>query len=70
MDNTETSKPIWASKTFWVNAVTLSAGIFAMLGMDFLNMEMQGEIVVVAVTVANITLRFITKEPVSLSGSK
>ena len=64
------TKPIWASKTFWLNAVTMLAGVLAMFGFDFLNIELQGEVVLVAVTVANVVLRFITKTPVSLTGSE
>lgn len=62
------TKPIWTSKTFWVNTLSMLAGVFSMFGMDFLNIEMQGELIVVIMGVANIALRWVTKGPVSLSG--
>ena len=63
-------KPIWASRTFWVNAVSVLAGILTMFGLSFLNVEVQGEVVAIIMGIVNIALRFITGTPVSLTKPK
>ena len=58
-------KPIWASKTLWVNAIALLGSLAITLGWDFgLTPEVQGKIVTAIMAVANIVLRFLTKSAV------
>ena len=56
-------KSIFTSKTFWVNAVAVAAAVAGMFGLD-LTAELQGTIVATVMGVANIALRFVTKEPI------
>ena len=58
-------KPFWQSKTFWFNAIVLLVAVFEALGQ--LNLSwLNPEIVVVVLTIGNVLLRFVTKEPVTL----
>ena len=60
------SKPFWASKTLWVNAIALVASILVANGMDLgLTPEVQGSIVAGIMSVVNIILRIITKSAVT-----
>ena len=54
-------KPFWQSKTFWVNILGAAELVFQSSGLD------AGTIAAI-LAVANILLRFITKEPVSMKG--
>ena len=59
------TKPFWASKTLWINAVALLASLAVTFGWDFgLTPEMQGSIVATVMSVINIVLRFTTKSAV------
>ena len=57
-------KSLLASKTFWVNIVAVGASIASAFGLDFLTTEMQAQMVVGIMAVANIVLRVVTKEPI------
>ena len=64
------SKPFWASKTMWVNAVGFLATISVAMGWDLgLTETVQMEIVVGIWAVANIILRFVTKAPIGTPGA-
>ena len=63
-------KPIIKSKTFWVNLATAVAGVLATLGGSELiqdNPQVAG-IFATVIGVANVLLRLVTKEPVSITG--
>lgn len=56
------SKSIFASKTFWTNAVALVAMIAqGVTGKEVMNLEVQAAIL----SFVNILLRFVTKDPVT-----
>ena len=60
------SKPFWASKTLWVNAVALVASISGAFGLDIgLTPEAQSSIVGGVMAVVNIILRLVTKAGVT-----
>ncbi len=55
------SKSIFTSKTFWVNIISMAAmALQGVTGKTIISLEMQG----VALSIANIILRAITKKPV------
>ena len=55
------TKPAWASKTLWVNTVSLIAAMTGAYGMDLgLTPEVQASIVGGVMAIANIALRFMT----------
>jgi hypothetical protein len=58
-------KSIWASKTFWVNAVAVGAAVAGVFGFG-IDAEFQAEVVVAIMGAVNIALRFVTKEAVKL----
>jgi len=59
------TKPFWASKTLWVNAIALVAAISGAFGMDLgLDPETQTAIVGAVMSIVNILLRFVTKSVV------
>lgn len=59
------TKPFWASKTLWVNAIALVAAISGAFGLDLgLDPETQTAIVGAVMSVVNIVLRFVTKSAV------
>ncbi len=61
-----TPKPWYASKTIWANALAMIAAGATVFGLDLgLTPEVQAEILAVVMTVVNIVLRFITKDPVA-----
>lgn len=60
------SKPWWASKTIWVNLVALVGAVGAGFGLE-LPGDLQASIVVAIMAIANIVLRFVTRQPVSTS---
>ena len=63
---TEISKPVWASKTLWVNLIALAAAVSTAFGVDLgLNPETQVVVVGTVMSVVNIILRLVTKAPVS-----
>lgn len=63
------NKSIFASKTFWANIVALVATVSTAFGLDLgLDPESQVAIVGTVMSVVNIVLRFITKDPVSVTG--
>ena len=62
-------KSIFVSKTFWANIVAIVATVAGMFGLDLgLDAETQAQIVAGVMAVVNIALRFVTDEPVSLTG--
>jgi len=59
------TKPFWASKTLWINAIALVAAVTGAFGMDLgLDPETQTAIVGAVMSVVNIVLRFTTKSAV------
>lgn len=59
------TKPFWASKTLWVNAIALVAAVTGAFGMDLgLDPETQTAVVGALMGVVNIVLRFMTKTAV------
>lgn len=64
------TKPFWASKTLWVNAVALVAAVTGAFSIDLgLDAETQTAVVAAVMGVVNIVLRFVTGNPVGMSGS-
>ena len=62
----ENTKPFWASKTLWVNTISLIAAMTGAYGIDLgLTPDAQTAIVGAAMAVVNIVLRLITKSGVS-----
>lgn len=60
------TKPIWASKTMWVNALTFLATVTGLLSIDLgLDAETQAMIVTAGLAVANVVLRYVTTKPIS-----
>ena len=60
-------KPLWASKTLWVNALALVAALAAGFGLDLgLTPEVQGSLVGAIMAVVNIVLRFKTTKGVKV----
>ena len=57
-------KPFWASKTIWVNGVSVLAAILGAAGIASIGVEVQAEAVAVVMGVINIVLRFMTDKPV------
>ena len=56
------TKPFWASKTLWVNAIALVAAVTGAFGVDLgLDPETQTAIVGALMGIVNIVLRFMTK---------
>jgi len=64
MEETKT-KPVWASKTFWVNAVAFGASIVTGFGLD-IGVEEQGALVGGVMAVVNIVLRVMTTKGVTI----
>lgn len=56
------TKPFWASRTLWVNAIALVAAVSGAFGVDLgLDPETQTAIVGAVMSVVNIVLRFVTR---------
>jgi len=62
-------KPIWKSKTLWVNVAIFIIAIAPSLA-DMPNLQIPKEYLAVIVLVANTILRFMTDSPVSVTGKK
>lgn len=63
------SKPFWASRTLWINAIALLAAVTGALGIDLgLDAGMQTALVAGVMAVVNIVLRLVTDSAVGLSG--
>ena len=61
------SKPIYASKTLWVNLVALVVSVAAAFGVDLgLDTEAQASLVGGIMAVVNIALRMFADKPVSV----
>lgn len=62
------SKPWYASKTLWVNLLTLIAAVAGAFGIDVgLDDETKATIVAGALAVVNVVLRLVTEKPVTLT---
>lgn len=62
-------KSIFASKTFWANIIAGAATLLTVFGFDLgLDETTQAELVAGVMVAVNIVLRFVTKEPVSITG--
>lgn len=60
------TKPFWASRTLWVNALAFAAATTGAVGVDLgLTPEVQASIVTGVMAVVNIILRFVTTTGVS-----
>jgi hypothetical protein len=65
----EETKPFWASKTLWVNAVAVIAAITGAFSLDLgLDAETRASLVVGIMGVVNVVLRLVTKGPVMAGG--
>lgn len=61
------TKPFWASKTLWVNAIAMVAAVSGAFGVDLgLDPETQTAIVGGVMAVVNIVLRLTTDKAVSV----
>ena len=66
-DSKPKSKPIWASKTLWINFLAIVAAVAGAFGLDLgLDPDTQMAAVVGIMGVVNIILRFMTKTPVGV----
>jgi len=64
------TKPFWASKTLWVNAIAFLAAVTGAVGLDLgLTPEAQTSIVTGVMAVVNIILRVVTNSGVSVKES-
>lgn len=61
------SKPIWQSKTFWLNVITISLAILSITEPAFIHVDAKTLMWITGIL--NILLRFLTHEPVSLTGN-
>ena len=72
--NTDEVKSIFASKTFWVNAIACIAAILSMTGhglpAEIATPEAQAETIAGLMPIINIVLRAITSTPVTVLGNK
>lgn len=59
------SKNFLLSKTLWVNVLAFIATMFGVE--ELASPEMQGDIVAAVMAVVNIVLRFMTKQPITLT---
>ena len=58
-------KEFWKSKTFWFNVLALIVMVAEAFGyVDFIPDENMAEYATALVTIINVILRFITKEPI------
>lgn len=65
------AKPWWASKTVWVNTLAGIAALSTAFGLHVgLDPDAQAAIVGGIMAVANIALRLVTKQPVSIKKEK
>ncbi len=62
-------KPFWKSKTFWVNVVSFLISA-VMLASDQQLFGLEPEVYVMAISVLNIGLRFLTTGAISLRASE
>jgi len=62
-------KPVWASKTLWVNAVALGASVAGLYGLEIVE-QAQAEIVAGIMALVNIALRLVTGAPIRKPGAK
>lgn len=61
------AKPVWKSKTFWVNVLAAIAAVSGAFGLDLgLTPEAQATLVPVILAVVNIILRGMTTKPVRM----
>lgn len=58
------TKPIWQSKTVWLNAIALALSVVWPSGAAMVQSNPEASMLVV--TVLNVILRLVTKQPVSL----
>jgi hypothetical protein len=63
---TAATKPIWQSKTFWLNVLVIAAAILAITDPTLIPIDPKW--LVWMTGVLNILVRFLTNEPVSLTG--
>lgn len=62
-------KPVWASKTFIVNAIAMVVMFASMAGFDLgLTEADTAQLAAGIMTIVNIVLRFVTKSPVTITG--
>ena len=62
-------KPIYQSKTLWVNLVLFLSALLAMPELTALLGESTLQYVVVAQSALNVVLRLVTSQPVSMTGT-
>lgn len=61
------AKSIWASKTFWLNLLVALATFVVEVSPAGPELGVDPKWVLIAVTAANIILRYVTTQPVTLS---
>ncbi len=62
-------KPFWKSKTFWVNVLTLVISALTMIaGSETIDPQVVAIITGIAIPILNVVLRFVTNEPIGLTG--
>ncbi len=63
------SKPFWASRTLWINAIALVAAVSGAFGFELgLDPETQTALVAGVMAAVNIVLRLVTDSAVGVSG--
>lgn len=69
-DMMETTKPVWQSKVFWINLLTLLVGVLgAIAGSDLISDNPQlAAWLASAIAGINMVLRFFSNQPVTISG--
>ncbi len=65
---TSSAKPIWQSKTFWLNVFAIALAISSILDPTLFGID--PKVLVLITGILNILVRFLTNGPVSLLGSQ
>ncbi|MEZ4728851.1 MAG: hypothetical protein R3E79_17095 [Caldilineaceae bacterium] len=65
---TPTAKPIWQSKTLWLNMLSIALAVLAITEPGMLGLD--PKMLLWITGILNILLRFVTNGPVSLTGSQ
>lgn len=61
-------KPIWQSKTFWLNVLTIILAIISLIDPVLFNIDPKWLLLITGIL--NILIRFLTEGPVSLLGNQ
>lgn len=67
MDRQAEAKPVWVSRTVWVNVLTAAAAVGTAVGIDHgLDAETQTAIVAGIMAVQGVIMRVLTSRPVTI----